>query len=55
MATTTEILELTLPAKSENFDLAVFNSNFTKIENAFAAVSETLTNINEAIDEVLGE
>lgn len=55
MATTTEILELTLPAKNETFDLDIWNSNFTKVENAFAAVSEAITNVNEAIDEVLGE
>lgn len=55
MAQTTEILELTLPSKSEAFNLTVFNTNFSKIEAAFSAVSETLSNINGAIEEVLGD
>ena len=55
MATTTENLELTLPAKSEIFDLEVFNTNFTKIDNAIGSINESITNINAAIEDIIGE
>ncbi len=57
MATTTEYLGLTLPEKTEYFDLDVFNENFQAIDGFAKAVGaletmiDTELNLKEEIEE----